>query len=78
MKENPTKSLPGIPVLLVLIIALLLGAFLGMNGVRAAGPASVAAGVRRCSSMALSHKPSMRPSVARRKRSPASNPTAPS
>ena len=45
MKENPTKSLPGIPVLLVLIIALLLGAFLGMNGVRAAGPASVAAGV---------------------------------
>jgi len=45
MKENPTQSLPGIPVLLVLIIALLLGAFLGMNGVRVAGPASVAAGV---------------------------------
>ena len=45
MKENPTRSLPGIPVLLVLIVALLLGAFLGMNGVRTAAPVSVIAGV---------------------------------
>jgi regulator of protease activity HflC (stomatin/prohibitin superfamily) len=45
MKENPTRSLPGIPVLLVLIVALLFGAFLGMNGVRTAAPASVIAGV---------------------------------
>ena len=43
MKENPTRSLPGIPVLLVLIVALLFGAFLGITGVRAAGPASVVA-----------------------------------
>jgi regulator of protease activity HflC (stomatin/prohibitin superfamily) len=45
MKENPTRSLPGIPVLLVLIVALLFGAFLGINGVRMAGPAWVAGGV---------------------------------
>jgi regulator of protease activity HflC (stomatin/prohibitin superfamily) len=45
MKENPTRSLPGIPVLLVLIVALLFGAFLGMNGVRTAAPVSVIAGV---------------------------------
>ena len=45
MKENPTRSLPGIPVLLVLIIALLFGAFLGITGVRMAGPAWVAGGV---------------------------------
>ena len=43
MKENPTRSLPGIPVLLVLIVALLFGAFLGINGVRAASPAWVVA-----------------------------------
>ncbi|HEY1140819.1 MAG TPA: SPFH domain-containing protein [Lysobacter sp.] len=45
MKENPTRSLPGIPVLLVVIVALLFGAFLGMNGVRTAAPVSVIAGV---------------------------------
>jgi regulator of protease activity HflC (stomatin/prohibitin superfamily) len=45
MKENPIRSLPGIPVLLILIVALLFGAFLGMNGVRTAAPASVIAGV---------------------------------
>lgn len=45
MKENPTRSLPGIPVLLVLIVALLVGAWLGINGVRVAGPAWVAGGV---------------------------------
>jgi regulator of protease activity HflC (stomatin/prohibitin superfamily) len=45
MKENPTRSLPGIPVLLVLIVALLFGAFLGINGMRVAGPSWVAAGV---------------------------------
>jgi regulator of protease activity HflC (stomatin/prohibitin superfamily) len=45
MKENPTRSLPGIPVLLALIVALLFGAFLGMNGVRTAAPVSVIAGV---------------------------------
>jgi regulator of protease activity HflC (stomatin/prohibitin superfamily) len=45
MKENPTHSLPGIPALLVLIVALLLGAWLGINGVRVAGPAWVAGGV---------------------------------
>ncbi|KQY51848.1 SPFH domain-containing protein [Lysobacter sp. Root494] len=45
MKENPTQSLPGIPVLLVLIVALLLGAWLGLNGVRTAAPVSVIAGV---------------------------------
>ena len=45
MKENPIRSAPGIPVLLALIAALLLGAYLSVNGVRTAMPAWIVAGV---------------------------------
>ena len=45
MKENPIRSAPGIPVLLALIAALLLGAYLSVNGVRTGVIASIVAGV---------------------------------
>jgi hypothetical protein len=45
MKENPIRSAPGIPVLLALIAALLLGAYLSVNGVRTGMPLSIVAGV---------------------------------
>ena len=45
MKENPIRSAPGIPVLLALIAALLLGAYLSVNGVRTAMPTWIVAGV---------------------------------
>ena len=45
MKENPIRSAPGIPVLLALIAALLLGAWLSFNGVRTGAPASIVAGM---------------------------------
>ncbi|HWI23825.1 MAG TPA: SPFH domain-containing protein [Lysobacter sp.] len=45
MKENPIRSAPGIPVLLALIAALLLGAYLSVNGVRSGMPSWIVAGV---------------------------------
>jgi regulator of protease activity HflC (stomatin/prohibitin superfamily) len=45
MKENPIRSAPGIPLLLALIAALLLGAYLSVNGVRTGMPLSIVAGV---------------------------------
>lgn len=44
MKENPTRSLPGIPTLLGLIVAGLLSAYLAVTGVSAGSPGMLAAG----------------------------------
>ena len=45
MKENPIRSLPGIPVLLGLIAILLVGAFLMFHGIRTAAPPLIIAGL---------------------------------
>ena len=45
MKENPVRSLPGIPLLLGVIAAFLLSVWLFVSGVQAESAASVAAGV---------------------------------
>ena len=45
MRENPIRSLPGIPVLLVLLAALLAGGFLLLTGAGQDAPARVVAGV---------------------------------
>lgn len=45
MKENPMRSAAGIPLLLALIAALLLGAYLTVEGVRTAMPAWIVVGV---------------------------------
>ncbi len=45
MKENPTRSLPGIPMLLGLLSLLLLAGYLGLDGIRAGGISSVGAAV---------------------------------
>lgn len=45
MKENPCRSAPGIPVVLVLIVLLLLAAWLAIAGADADSPARVIAGV---------------------------------
>jgi regulator of protease activity HflC (stomatin/prohibitin superfamily) len=44
MKENPIRSLPGIPVLLMVIVGLLAGVFAIISGAQAAMPALVVAG----------------------------------
>ena len=44
MKENPIRSLPGIPVLLMVIVGLLAGVFAIISGAKAAMPALVVAG----------------------------------
>ena len=43
MKENPIRSAPGIPVLLALIAALLLGAYLSVNGAQGHAPGPMVA-----------------------------------
>ena len=45
MKENPIRSAAGIPMLLLLLAVLLVGAFLMFNGVRMAAPAWIVAGL---------------------------------
>ncbi|MFX8999738.1 hypothetical protein ABTN27_20405, partial [Acinetobacter baumannii] len=45
MRENPIRSLPGIPVLLVLLAALLAGGFLLLTGASQDAPARAVAGV---------------------------------
>lgn len=45
MRENPIRSLPGIPVLLVLLAALLVGGFLLLTGASQDAPARAVAGV---------------------------------
>ena len=45
MKENPIRSAAGIPMLLLLLVVLLVGAFLMFNGVRMAAPAWIVAGL---------------------------------
>ena len=45
MKENPIRSLPGIPVLLVLLAVVLAGAFAFANSARVASPPGIAAGI---------------------------------
>ncbi|MFX5530396.1 hypothetical protein ABTD83_21285, partial [Acinetobacter baumannii] len=45
MRENPIRSLPGIPVLLVLLAALLAGGFLLFTGASQDAPARAVAGV---------------------------------
>lgn len=45
MRENPVRSLPGIPVLLVLIAALLVASWLLITGVGEQQPASIIAGI---------------------------------
>ena len=44
MKENPIRSLPGIPVLLMVIVGLLAGGFAIISGAKTAMPALVVAG----------------------------------
>ena len=41
MKENPIRSLPGIPVLLGLFAILLVGAFLMFHGIRTGAPTQI-------------------------------------
>ena len=45
MKENPTRSLPGIPVLLALLAAAAVGVFILIGGAGNASPLLVIAGV---------------------------------
>ncbi|SJZ75384.1 SPFH domain-containing protein [Novilysobacter spongiicola] len=45
MRENPVRSLPGIPVLLALIAALLVASWLLISGVGEQQPASIIAGI---------------------------------
>lgn len=45
MKENPIRSAAGIPMLLALLVALLIGAYLCFNGVRTGAPAWIVAGL---------------------------------
>ncbi|UHQ18296.1 SPFH domain-containing protein [Lysobacter sp. KIS68-7] len=45
MKENPLRSAAGIPMLLAFIVAVLFGAYLMFNGVRAGAPAWIVAGL---------------------------------
>ncbi len=45
MKENPIRSVAGIPMLLGLILALLFGAYLSINGIRMGAIAWIAGGV---------------------------------
>jgi regulator of protease activity HflC (stomatin/prohibitin superfamily) len=45
MKENPIRSLPGIPVLLGLLAILLVGAFLMFHGIRTSAPPLIIAGL---------------------------------
>lgn len=45
MRENPVRSLPGIPVLLTLIAALLVASWLLISGVGEQQPASIIAGI---------------------------------
>ena len=45
MKENPIRSLPGIPVLLGVLAILLVGGFLMFQGIRAANPPMIVAGL---------------------------------
>ena len=45
MKEIPLRSAAGIPTLLLLIVALLAGAYLSINGVRSEAPAWIVAGI---------------------------------
>ena len=45
MKENPIRSLPGIPVLLGLFVILVVGAFLMFHGIRTAAPPLIIAGL---------------------------------
>ena len=44
MKENPVRSLPGIPVLLLLIALVLVGAWFALSGIRTVAIAQVVAG----------------------------------
>ena len=45
MKENPIRSAPGIPMLLGLILILLFGAYLILNGIRTAAPTWIVGGL---------------------------------
>src|SRR5262245_27969682 len=45
MKENPIRSAAGIPMLLALVAALLIGAYLAFLGIRGGTPASIVAGL---------------------------------
>ena len=45
MKENPIRSAPGIPMLLGLLLVLLFGAYLILNGIRMAAPAWIVGGL---------------------------------
>lgn len=48
MKENPTRSLAGIPILLLMIVVLLVAAWLAVDGVRTANLAGLGAAVVVC------------------------------
>jgi regulator of protease activity HflC (stomatin/prohibitin superfamily) len=45
MKENPLRSAAGIPVVLVLLVAMLFGAYLCFNGIRAESPSWIVGGL---------------------------------
>jgi regulator of protease activity HflC (stomatin/prohibitin superfamily) len=45
MKENPVRSLPGIPMLLALLVVVLVGAFLFAHHARVASPPGMIAGI---------------------------------